>query len=272
MPSEIEKNAPTSPKPRVLAVGPWEESEFAVVGSELPETSHWHTAESLGEARERLRQLPSTDLLLLAQPRPGYYRQSELDRLQSESPLVRTVVVAGSWCEGELRTGQPLQGALRIYWHELPRWWQAALRKLAAGEAPPWSQPLDGPAVGRWEPADDSPSTTSGIVVVDTPDVAVLKTLEGVLSMHGLSTVWHREGNVATDSPIGAIWDGGQLGRAELHQLSQFCNTVATKNIPIVVLLDFPRAEHWQQILDAGATAMFGTPFDVAELVRVLKV
>jgi len=39
--------------------------------------------------------------------------------------------------------------------------------------------------------------------------------------------------------------------------------------VPIVVLLDFPRVEHWQQASEAGATAVFGKPFDVAELVRV---
>ncbi len=261
------KNGSASTKPQVLAVGPWAEPEFAAACFELSGASHWRTTESLHAARKQLRQRPSTDVLLLAQPRLGYYRQSELDRLQREFPLVRTVVVAGSWCEGELRTGRPLQGALRLYWYELSRWWQAALRKLNAGEAPSWSQPLEGSIAGRCVSTDDLPCAAGVVVVVDTPDIAVLKTLESVLSAHGLSTVWHRAGDVVPASLAGAIWDGGQLGADELRQLSQFCNAIGTKEVPIVVLLDFPRVEHLQQAREAGATMVFGKPFDVAELI-----
>ena len=56
-------------------------------------------------------------------------------------PLARIVGLLGSWCEGEVRSGRPWPGAMRIYWHQWPGRWHAELDRLR-GACPIWGLPL----------------------------------------------------------------------------------------------------------------------------------
>ena len=49
-------------------------------------------------------------LIVLAQSRRNQVSQSMVDYLRSKTPGVPIVVLLGSWCEGENRSGQPLLG------------------------------------------------------------------------------------------------------------------------------------------------------------------
>jgi len=259
----------------VLAVGPWNEGEFAAAREGLSSGFPRARVDTLSAAVDWLGQAAAPlDLVLLAQPRPGFYRQEDLDRLQAAAPLTRTVVVAGSWCEGELRTGSPLHGTVRLYWYELAGWWRAAIDRLTAGAIPPWSEPLDGPAAGRWVPVDSVDATSEGgLVAIDAVDRAVYETWSDVLSLHGCDTVWFRGSNPTGDRQgfTAGIWDGGQFDAAEDGQLQEFCNQVGGPQVPVAVLLDFPRVEHHELARRAGATALFGKPYSVDEVLAALK-
>jgi hypothetical protein len=60
----------------------------------------------------------SPEAIILFQARPGSLSQSDIERLHRKAPLARLIVVAGSWCEGELRSGRPPQGVARLLWHQ----------------------------------------------------------------------------------------------------------------------------------------------------------
>ncbi len=62
-------------------------------------------------------QLLVTDLIVVGQIRRGQYPQAEFDRIRQTLPLAAVVVVYGPWCEGETRSGRPLQGVTRIPVH-----------------------------------------------------------------------------------------------------------------------------------------------------------
>lgn len=51
--------------------------------------------------------------------RPDSVSRESVERWQRWFPLARFVVVLGSWCEGETRTGRPWPGVARVYWHQL---------------------------------------------------------------------------------------------------------------------------------------------------------
>ena len=51
----------------------------------------------------RLSTMP--DLIAIAQSRRGQFSQTEINQLRRRFPLVPIVVVVGSWCEGETRSG-----------------------------------------------------------------------------------------------------------------------------------------------------------------------
>ena len=168
----------------VVSVGPWEEPEFKLVCSDLPEATSWPSLESIQAALDYSTQaVTPPDLIVIAQPRPGYYRQEEIDRLQLELPLSRIVVVAGSWCEGELRTGEPLRGVFRLYWYEFAYWWSTALSALSEGLCPPWSMPTTNTRAIH-QPGTPSQTWGSKVrrIAISADDPSVYQTLDSSLS------------------------------------------------------------------------------------------
>jgi DNA-binding NarL/FixJ family response regulator len=277
--------------PTLIAAGPWHDVEFASVRVELDANQAWRIAPTLRAAVDQIAASEDPpELVLLAQLHPGADDQKEVERLYQLAPLTRVIVVAGSWCEGELRTGKPLTGVVRIYWYEFAAWWRAALERLARGATPPWAEPLTDLRAGhsiRLRPASADPSTTPDgeqrVLAIDTIDFAAFEALSTGLTRLGWHCVWqprHRpalngHSSAAHQSPAAALWDGGQLDDEELQNLTAFCRRLNDHHAPVVALLDFPRAEHVEQTQSAGAAALLAKPHQLAllhnELNRVLR-
>ena len=280
--------------PTLVAVGPWDHAEFAALRAELDPQRHWTTVATLadliaavaddasknGAATSPFVPLPP-ELVLLAQARPGVDAPSQLERLRAIAPLTRVVVVAGSWCEGELRTGRPAAGVVRLYWYEFASWWRAAVAEWDANQTPAWSEPFDDIRAGQetivvaLRERDDVVPAEGGVIVVDAVDFAVFETLATALAPFGRRCEWqprHRPELTAVTTIVAAIWDGGQLSDGELAELRGFAARVHATNAaaPVIVLLDFPRVEHLQAARDAGAAAVLGKPYQVAHLVNEL--
>jgi hypothetical protein len=252
---------------QALAVGPWHTAEFTAATSGVTELQSCPRVATIDTACELLAAAEvAPELILLAQPLPGGVRQQDVDRLQRLAPLARVVIVAWSWCEGELRTGNPPVGALRLYWYELAPWWQAAERRLAAGLCPAWSAPLDHPQAGRFT-VDGTVGklTLPSPVAVHADDFTVFESLAEVLVAYGAHAIWTR--GEATRGVQAGIWDGGQLRGRERQRLGSFCRQIAG---PVVALLDFPRVEHIAEAREAGAAAVFAKPYIVEELIARL--
>ena len=282
--------------PTLVAVGPWDEAEFAALRAELDPQRQWPTAATLEDLTANIANIaniadgaaatiPSAplppELLLLAQPRPGISDQAQLEALRSLAPLTRVVIIAGTWCEGELRTGQPSTGVVRLYWYEFAPWWRAAVAEWQANQPPAWSEPLDDvraaqeTAVAPLRERHDVVPAEVGIIAVDAVDFAVFETLAIVLAPFGWRCEWlprHRPEIVQPTRPVAAIWDGGQLSDGEAAALVSFAARVHDGNAaaPVIALLDFPRVEHLEAARTAGAAAVLGKPYRIAHLANEL--
>lgn len=254
-----------------MLVGDWHLSEFAASLDGIPSAKSWQSFADLQAVAEFLSDSAEPpELVFLTQPLPDAYEQAEVDRLQQRAPLSRIVVVAGTWCEGELRTGKPLSGVIRLYWYELASWWQAAARRRDAGLCPLWSQPLDQSQAGRWSSANQlaAANKTNNQVCIDASDYAVYESLSAALKAFSIDAAWAgRELEGADKLTQLGIWDGGQLSAREITRLASFCSKI---NGPVVALLDFPRVEHFEQARAVGATAVLAKPYIVEELVAAL--
>lgn len=287
--------------PTLVVVGPWDLAEFAALRAELDPDRQWPTAVTLADltaafadnvSESAAATIPSVplppELVLLAQSRPGSDDQAQLELLRTLAPLTRVVIVAGTWCEGELRTGQPPAGVVRLYWYEFAPWWRAAIAEWEADQTPAWSEPLDDVRAGQQTaivklrerdhvvPSDTVVPTEAGVIAVDAVDFAVFETLAEVLAPFGWRCEWqprHRPELVQPTQPIAAIWDGGQLSDGELASLVTFAGSVHDENAaaPVIVLLDFPRIEHLQAARAAGAAAVLGKPYRLAHLANELN-
>jgi hypothetical protein len=61
----------------------------------------------------------SPTAVVIAQPRPGDFPAADFEQLQAAVGDAPVFVLAGPWCEGELRSGTPLRQVVRIEWR---RW------------------------------------------------------------------------------------------------------------------------------------------------------
>lgn len=275
--SQLQLSPPTSladnKATQVCPVGDWRQREFATATSAIASAPDWPTFADLTALQESIAGSSSPpELVLLAQPSPGMYQQADIDELHRASPLTRIVVVAGSWCEGELRTGTLLAGVIRLYWYELSNWWHASERRSEVEICPLWSRPLDHPQSGRFSTAniESDALTLRQTVLINAHNYSAYETLTDALSEYGIHSSWSRSGIKAIEAHdiAAGIWDGGQLSEAELNELTHFCKSVDGN---VVALLDFPRIEHFSRAKAAGATAVLPKPYIVEELVALLS-
>jgi len=262
----------------VLAVGDWQKREFVAVTSEICDIESWQSAANVEAAYQHCLACDTPpELIVVAQSVVGEYLQSDIDRLSELAPLSRIVLVAGTWCEGELRTGSRLEGTLRLYWYEFSHWWSMAKQSLHAGLCPPWSQPLDNPQAGRYPSSSQSrPNLPTGPVIVEAADTSVFETIAAMLASVDVTTIRVKPGaqeQIPADLPANlsaGIWDGGQLSKQELDRLTSFCKLLQPYDAKVVVLLDFPRVEHITQARAAGAATVLAKPYLTNELLAAL--
>ncbi len=244
----------------VFAIGPWDRGEFAILRTVLGVSEEWLTASNCESASEFLSNdeiLP--EWILLAQPIPGNFEQDEIEQLRRVAPLAQIAIVAGTWCEGELRTGKPLAGVQRFYWYEFASWWKS--QSTSTNSSPC----LDGPLSAR-SCVTNSQHSLGGALAIHTPTLASFEALAGALASDDLKCVWMRADAELPQEITTAIWDGNQLDPKEFAQLKKFAAAVQELQASLIVLLDFPRKEHLDQLHALGCRTILGKPYIVNEL------
>jgi hypothetical protein len=206
------------------------------------------------------------DVIVVAQAYPGQFSSDAIDRLRRVAPLARVVALLGSWCEGEIRTGKPWPGAIRLYWHQWQPQCEQEMRRLAAGGHSTWALPMTSGdeerllAVGR-----DPPPDGRGRVALCTPQFEMQRWLVGACHCGGYTTCWvqpHRWG--ALGGVCAAVFDADECSPDEVDSLKRLAGKVHPA--PVVALLDFPRIESRNRALEAGARAVLSKPLLVEDL------
>jgi hypothetical protein len=207
--------------------------------------------------------------IVLVQAYPDQFPSAAIDRLRGLAPLVRLIVVQGSWCEGEPRSGRPLPGAIRMYWHqaalrirrEFPRWLQA--------EDSAWRLPVTASDEERLLAAIGAPLPKGdGLVAIWTRRPEMEALLSDACHKVGYATAWlHPRQPTRVRGAAAAIYDGVSLdaaGLAELRQLS-----AAVSRAPLLALLDAPRIQDVRLARTLGA-AVLAKPLCIDELLWLL--
>lgn len=206
------------------------------------------------------------DVVIMAQSRPGQMHPQDVERLHAAAPLSRLVVLAGSWCEGELRSGRPASGVIRVLWHQ----WQPRLI--------PFLQPGAAPIPGTWQ----MPRTASlderfaatvgpcwlrreGLVAIHTATCASYSALSEACHAAGYATVWFLAADTAAAcgvvaalaDGIGCDADGVRFLQRVVH-----CHHPA----PVIALLDFVRRQDLDVARSVGVAAVIAKPLLVYDL------
>jgi hypothetical protein len=186
------------------------------------------------------------ELVIACHSRPGMLPLSLLDEGRKNSPKKEIVSLVGSWCEGELRTGQPWPNVPRVFWYDFRRWWNA---RCVEGLSSP------------------------GAVLVAADDYDSGASLVGALAAEGHAAFWAPDrGPLPLARGVQAgVWIGGQLNGYAAQQLAKFQTELQARGARTIALLDFPRLDEVQACEALGVSAVFGKPWDAVALSRAIR-
>lgn len=210
----------------------------------------------------------SWDLLLVCQSRPGSVLQESLAQLCGRNPLAGQIVLLGSWCEGETRTGRPLADLERLFWYQFPSWWKRTIDAWSQGRPTDWHSPF--PQVIL--PPRELHAAAQGPVAIVSPDYSSASTLIDLCEAVGREAYWcPRDASwPVMPPPAAGIWCGGMLDEGEEASLRHTSERLAPE-APLLVLLDFPRREAVAAARRMGASAILGKPWRADQLLAALR-
>jgi len=251
----------------ILVLGEIDRPEFVGARSTLESlgrVSCFGEVERAVEALEAGEIVP--DVIVIAQAFPRQFSHQAVDRLRRLAPLSRMLGLLGSWCEGEIRSGQPWPATVRVYWHQWDARARRELGRLGESQCPSWGLPVTATEEERLlrSMAQKLPRR-QGLIAIHARRFEMEDWLSAVCRMYGYSTVWLRPSNYTrVEGAAAAIFDGSDLRGEELDQLRRLTDTLG--RTPVIVLLDFPRIEDQLRAVSAGAAAVMSKPLYIDDL------
>jgi hypothetical protein len=219
----------------------------------------------------------AVDAIVVAQAYPGEFSADALDRLTRLAPLARVVGLLGSWCEGEVRSGRPWPGAVRVYWHQWRPRCHQELGRIAQGLLSSWCLPPTATDEERLLASANRPlSRREGLIVIWSPSFDMADWLSQACRRAGYATVQMRNRvaggldrrgatvNGPDDGVCAALFDALDCRGEELDDLRQLA--AALRPAPVIVLMSFPRVDDRDRVLAAGAAAILSKPLTLEEL------
>lgn len=254
-------------RPRVCLVGDHEHPDFSDAAVLLRSDAEIVSDRDIGVCPE---------LIVAAHSRLGLVDIRRVEQIRSAAPLAGVVALLGTWCEGDGRTGPPLPGMRKLYWHQFAPWWRRQLALRAAGCCPEWARgdtSFTVPAGSKNVKHTTRQLISNGVVVLATPHWESADAIADVLQPAGFATVWQPRGRIASAvrGIAAGIWDGGQLDNREATDLQEFCCRLRREAAPVIALLDYPRRDLCEVAQETGAAAVLGKPWVNVDLVTLIQ-
>jgi DNA-binding NarL/FixJ family response regulator len=251
----------------ILVIGDQRQPEFSDALSRLARFGRIDAVRDPEHAAENLAAdqiVP--ELIVIVQSYPGQYSAELLERLRRASPLSRILALLGSWCEGELRSGQPWPSVVRLYWHQWPARAERELSRLLRGECPSWGLPVTATDEERLlaSQAGSSGSPPRFAAIISRQRTAY-EWLAAACRQRGWATVWiknlhgHHVQGVSAAVFDSASGDAGQLG--EIREFARRFHPAR-----LIVLADFPRIDDLRRMHTTGAAAVLAKPVLLEDL------
>ncbi len=260
------------PPRRLLIVGDYAHTDFKPVLDWLRSCTQLFCLADIAEAGEYLAVAdPPVDCCLLAQARPGRFHQSDVEQLHAAAPLTPLAVLVGAWCDGEMRTGTPLSGISRMYWHE-------AIAQLASHVNPATDAgsnvcrlPRTALPVERTlAVAFGNSSEKHALVAIRAMGPASFGSLADACRAAGYAAAWlspAQPGRIIGATAL--VWEGDVRRSDEWTELQRLARIVYPA--PTVAVLNFPRPEDRCRAIAAGAVDILAKPFELADLIALLR-
>jgi hypothetical protein len=204
-----------------LLIGQTDHGEFLSAAQWLAEQLQLTCRKTALAAVAEAQSLPSFDLIVLAQMRPGQFSVDEVESLHRSWPLGKLVALLGSWCDGEGRTGRPWPGVWRVPAGDFT----VQVGRLLAGDrqrSRAWLLPRTISDAERfYYDAAEAVTHASGTARIAAATHQAFESLADAVHLAGLVPVWHptrRTGDPLRGcSPASGV--GNALPRSEVDGL-----------------------------------------------------
>lgn len=254
--------------PHLLLTGDFWHAEFRglVQDLRLPVT-----LVGLDQVEAQLADLDEVSALVVAESRRGQIPRATLVAIRDRHPLLPMVLLLGSWCEGETRSGDPVPGVARVYWHQWRGEFRWFLDQLAAGKVADWQLPRTSTLADRAERLREiSIWEGDSMVGIGSWTADGYQMMADAVAALGGKPVWldqhppRREGEWRALILVGNSWT--ECLEERLKELRRDWD-----GCPLLLVLNFPRIDERRRARAAGATEVLGKPFSLTELAGVLE-
>jgi DNA-binding NarL/FixJ family response regulator len=251
----------------ILLIGRIHRAEFREAVARLEQYGHVFTAADMAEAAELLAEgSPAADLIVLAQSFPGEMSARALDSLRRVAPLSRIVGLMGSWCEGEVRSGDPWPAAIRVYWHQWRDRCANELQRLCSHRQAAWALPATATEEERLLLDSLEPLPTgTGLVVVRSSAFDMADWLCDACRRQGYAVLWLDQRHLPRiEGAAAGLLDLPDAGEQDFAELQQFAAQL--RPAPVLVLMHFPRTQDVRRAVQHGAAGVLSKPIQLEDL------
>ncbi len=214
------------------------------------------------------------DLIVFAQTRRDQIEGEAVDQLRRKLSGVPIVNLLGSWCEGETRSGDPLTGVLRVYWHQWTGRYANFLSQLHVDGVTDWNLPLTANIADRIESGVLSVRRNGcepgghvvGISAVNRGDFDMLR--DAVVAL-GWTALWLERVIETGGTPDSRMPDVNMVAGQSLSvDLKERIDSLETKfpQTPKILVLNFPRTHEEEEARDMGVCAIVSKPYELQDL------
>ncbi len=213
-------------------------------------------------------------LMIIAQSRRGQFPNVDVEELIERNPGTPVVGLCGTWCEGELRSGRPLDGMVRVYWHQWLGRVECFLERMQREGITAWHLPricsaadrviADIPVRGSFEVG-----FTVGISSIRRSEYLML---EDTCRQFAINSVWVEHFSRADDTSarlnallvVSNSWDQYVQRRVKILQKS-------FPMVPMAATLNFPRPRDVMAARRIGVNQLLSRPFQLRDFFFTLQ-
>jgi hypothetical protein len=206
--------------------------------------------------------------VVIAQSRPGEFSKGEVEQLQAVGRGCPVVVLAGSWCEGELRSGTPLSGVTRIEWRRWRCGFEAELapplQRADERQQTQYSLPPEAQLIARNLRAVRRTKAEFDAAVVCTESLPLYESLADSLGQFRIRARRAAGGSDLLATVKLILYDGWP-------QFERMNGSLPTATARTLLLLDWPRASDAERVRIAGIHEIISLPFLLSDLATAIS-
>lgn len=220
------------------------------------------------------------DLVVLAQSRPDQIGCRVVEEIRDRFPLTPIVGLLGSWCEGSSRSGTPMPGVRRVYFHQWSGQFQNFVRQFQCNGITDWHQPATATSAdqvlatqspdnklanGRTSsPVDQSATVVIGVSATSHDQFSNLRDAIGAMDWQVCRLDQAAGISATTPTPACLCVDGNSESEPLRERIVSLRKNYP--QVPMVLVLNFPRSQTAEMAAEFGVREIVSKPFDLANL------